>query len=511
MNMVPWTLLGVLVCSACSAESADEPSTKAAPAAQAAPPIERPQGWSEASHAKGAAPDYARVFPDDRVQRLDLVLTPEASQRLFDDLRQRLGDPATGTQPAAVTACAELAEGAPCSFLELQGVCVTQSTLGSVIRGRACRSADMLNPRDLVPGDPIVVPATVRYDGRTWGHVAVRARGNSSLAHTWTTGVRKLGLKLNFDKLDDEHPEVKGQRFFGFSELVLAPGYSDASLLREKLASDLMRDQGIVGAQAGFYRVFVDVGEGPVYWGLYTMLEDPTDRLLDVQFGDDSGNVYKPDGPGADFATFDVRFFDKRNNDPSDFSDVKRLYDALHAPTDDPARFRAGVEAALDVEAFLRNLAFDRAVNHWDSYGTFEHNYYLYGDPSHGGRLVWIGWDHNNSWTTGFFGQPSVMMDEISVAKWPLLRLLADPVYRARYRAHLAALGAGPYAKQAFDAHVRALHDLIAPYVVGPEGERAPYTFVPRPEAFLSGPSAIIGSADGRRAAIQQALAREGD
>jgi hypothetical protein len=474
----------------------------------------RPEGWAEDSHGEAAAPNYARLFPDDRVQRLDIVLTPEVHARLFDDLRQRFGDAATGTTPANVTACAGAALDAPCAFLGLSGVCTNLVSMGLafVPQGRlSCRAADQNNVRDIVPGDPPFVSATVHYEGKVWSHVGLRFKGNSSLARSWGMGVRKLGMKLDFDKLEGEHPEIADQRFFGFGELTFAPGYSDPSLLHDKLASDLLRDFGIVGARASYVRVFVDVGEGPTYWGLYTMIEDPADRLLEVRFGDDSGNLYKPDGRGAEFSVFDPTFIEKKHNDPSDFSDLRRLFDALHAPRADAARWRAGLEATFDVDTFLRNMALNRAINHWDSYGTFAHNYYLYGDPARAGRLVWIGWDHNSDWTTNIVGpQIGVMMENLSAQQWPLARFLVDdPVYRARYRGFLAASLEGPYEKARFDAHVRALHALIAPYVVGPEGERAPFSYITAPQPFLNGPTSVSAAADARRAAIRTALAKE--
>ena len=68
--------------------------------------------------------------------------------------------------------------------------------------------------------------------------------------------------------------------------------------------------------RAAFYRVFVDSGAGPQYWGLYTMVEDPSDgAMLDAQFGGQGGNLYKPDGPGADWTKFDAEGFEKKTND----------------------------------------------------------------------------------------------------------------------------------------------------------------------------------------------------
>lgn len=511
----------------------------------------RPVGWDERSHGEGAAPDYVRLFPDDRVQRIDLELTPEVEARLHDDLTQRIGAPSAsssgfggfggfgGTSPAALSACSMKARDEPCTFLGLSGKCgpntpfipnfgdgenpfgtprpgvAPPSTSGSSTRAvsLACRETNLGGALDMVPGDPIAVPVTVRYDGGSWTHVAMRFKGNSSLAGPWRTGVRKLGLRLDFDKFEGEHPAIKNQRFFGFSKLVFNPAYQDATLIREKLAADLLRDSGLPAARAAFYRVYVKVGETSTYWGLYTVLEDPADVLPRARFSDGSGNVYKPDGDGADFTHLDKIGFEKKSHEKvGDYSDVERAIAALHAPRSDAEKWRSQLEASFDVDTFLRFLAFGRAIDHFDSYGTFAHNYYLYGDPAQGGRLVWISWDHNLTWSAGFSpfgGRTTVMMDE-TTKRWPLIRfLLDDPVYRVRFRDALASFVRGSYAKETFDAHAGKLHALIAPYVVGDTGERTPYTHLRSVQSFQDGLRSLLSAADSRRAAIAAALEKE--
>ena len=477
------------------------------------PQARRPEGWDAASHAERPDPDFGRVFPDHRVQRIDIEMTPEIQTGMWDDLRQRIGG--GGGPSAAVKACQGLARGAACTFLELRGTCAPQGFMNGGASGAnaplACREADASGALDMIPGDPIVVPVTVRFDGQVWNHVGMRFKGNSSLNGPWRTGGRKLGLRLDFDKFEGEHPETKNQRFYGFSKLVFASAYSDTSLIREKLAADLLRQSGLRAAHASFYRVYVRAGGEEAYWGLYTVLEDPADVLPRTQFTDGSGNLYKPDGVGANFQRFDKRGFEKKSNEKAaDFSDVERAVTALHAPRADAETWRRNLEAVFDVDTFLGNLATGRAMDHFDSYGTFPHNYYVYGDPSQQGRLVWISWDHNLTWGgMGNFARSSVMMDEAGQS-WPLIRyLLDDPTYRARYRAWLFKLLEGSYEKTRFDAHATALHALIAPYVIGEHGERAPYTNLRSPQNFTNGLTSLLATGDKTRNAIRAALAKE--
>ena len=150
--------------------------------------------------------------------------------------------------------------------------------------------------------NPVWVPATIEFEGDSWTNVGIRFKGNSSLKSTWGSGTMKLPFKLDFDEFEDDYPEIDDQRFYGFKQLSLSSGFNDSSFLREKITADIFRDAGIPAAHTAFYQVFVDYGKGPTYFGLYTMVEVVDDTVIEEQFQDDSGNLYKPEGQGASFA-----------------------------------------------------------------------------------------------------------------------------------------------------------------------------------------------------------------
>ena len=454
-----------------------------------APAIDRPDGWQPASHERGATPDYDRVFAEDKVQRIDIEMTREARQMMLDDLEMLLGEMGA-TQPGG---------------------------FGFPLPGAGNMNGMPRDPTDLVGGDPTYVPVTVRYEGGVWEHVAMRYKGNSSLASAWRTGVLKIGFRLNFDRYELEHPEIEDQRFYGFSEMTFSSGYRDPSLIRDKLAEQVLRAMELPTARAAFYQVYVDAGEGPVYWGLYTMIEDPSDQMLEAQFEDKTGNLYKPDGPAANWTRFEMESFEKKSNkEAADYSDVMAAISALHAPRGDAQVWRTGLEAVFNVQSFLDVVAFSRTVGHWDGYGVMAHNYYLYGDPADAGRLRWISWDHNLTWQGQAFGRMSVMMDEVS-QDWPLLRfLLDDETYRAQYLEALRKTSAAPILQQqAFEALATKLHTLIGPSVVGggdQPGEQAPFTFLAQPADFqdaLTEPTrGLFTSASSLRSAVDTALSQ---
>ncbi|MBT3221101.1 MAG: CotH kinase family protein [Proteobacteria bacterium] len=357
--------------------------------------------------------------------------------------------------------------------------------------------------------DPNFISVTVAHDDRSWPHVGMRYKGNSSLRDLWKMGVAKLPLRLDFDEFEDEYPSTEDQRFWGFKKLTFSPGFHDPSYLRETLAVEIMRGHDVPAAQATFYEVYVTVeGDEERYWGLYTCLEDPSDAMLASAFGDNDGNLYKPEMGCADWTCFDEEQFEKKTNeDEADFSDVEAAIEALHASNADPEAWRQGLDEVFDVDTFLRWLATNTVIENWDSYGKANHNYYLYGDLNDGGRLAWIPWDHNESMQHDRQSTLSLELDEVT-DEWPLIRyLMDDPVYAEIYYDALAETLVGPFAEDEFANRALELWDIIEPYV---EAEEAPYTTLDSYGEFedsVTGPSGLIRHAQERQDLVIVTLA----
>jgi hypothetical protein len=85
----------------------------------------------------------------------------------------------------------------------------------------------------------------------------------------------------------------------------------------------------------------------------------------------------------------------------------------------------------------------------------------------------------------------SVLLTEADQRR-PLVRvLLDDPVYQQAYHDELAAALQGAFEESWVHQKAEDYHALVAPWVIGPDGESAPYTFLGRPEDFeqsLDGP-----------------------
>ncbi len=426
-------------------------------------------GWSEDSHSNDADPNYDQVFPDGAVQRIDIWITASNFQAMQDEMEELHGEfgadgGGSGGPPG----------GGGLDFGE----------------------------------DPSFVPVTVGYEDRTWPYVGMRYKGNSSLADSWERGVAKLPFRLDFDEFEDDYPDTYNQRFWGFKKLTFSSGHCDDSYLREVLAVEIFRGNGVPAAQATFYEVYVTVeGENTQYWGLYSGIEDVSDTMLDVYFDDDDGNLYKPDHDCADFTCFDEDSFYKKNNEEeADWSDVIAVVDALHASNNDPEAWREGLEEVFDVTGFLRWLATNTVIENWDTYGIMEHNYYLYADPGDDGRLTWIPWDNNES-----LGQPkmptlTIGLDEVN-DEWPLIRnIMDDPTYAAEYYDNVAAVLDSPFAIDEHSARAAELWDVIQASV---EAEEAPYSTLDSYGSFadsVTGNGGLIEHVEDRHALVLDSL-----
>jgi spore coat protein H len=440
----------------------------------------------------------------------------------------------------SILECSGKPAGAPCASGGVVGACAVGPTdsLMCVSPGQPPRGRGAGGGLFLSLPNPIAVPVSVHFLGRTWTDVRMRYKGNSSLMGALGSASGKIPFRLDFDK--DAAPS--NRTFHGFRKLTFSSNFADDSQLREVLAGEVLRNRGVPAARAAFYRVFVDTGEGAKYWGLYTMVEDPADGpMLDAQLGGRTANLYKPEGPAANWTRFEAASFEKKTNERApDFSDVIAAIDALNADMSDGRAWRARLERVFDVDLFLRWLAVNTVIDNWDTYGAMAHNYYLYGDPTRNGRLRWVPWDHNMAFGAGPgagrgfpgrgagdggppfgnarpdgrgfpgpFGRGATdVLHRDASSAWPLIsRLLSVPEYSMRYRAFLEDGLSGLMEPDALAKRVRELHALIAPAVVGSAGELKADSPAGSEAAFRASPDALLGQIALQRERIRTALA----
>ena len=386
--------------------------------------------WTTETHTKDADPNFDTVFEDNTIKRLDFVITEERWQSMLDDMTELYG----------VFGASAGGQGGP---------------------GGTTTFADE---------NPIFVPGEVFFEVKQWYRVGLRFKGNSSLQSSWSSGILKLSFKLDFDEFEDDYPQIDNQRFYGFKKLSLKNNFNDRSMLREKVAANVFREAGLAVSNTAFYTLYVDHGNGPQYFGVYTLVEEVDDTVIDTQFDDNDGNLYKPDGNAASFAlgSFNEEEYEKKTNeDDADFTDVESLLNILHdgSRITDAESWRANLETVFDTDVFLKYLAVNTVIQNWDTYGRMTHNYLLYNDATTN-TLNWIPWDNNEALQTGNReGSLALDFSDLDTEAWPLIGYLyQDEVYKATYDNYVQEVVDGPFNTSSMQALYSSYASLVEPF-----------------------------------------------
>ncbi len=489
--IIPW-LLGACVNAGHSLSSNENSAA-----------IETPSSYS---HSDETAPDYDVVFPQASVNEILITISAEDWQSAQTDMTAKYGEFGSSPERGGMGRMADQdfrnapagqdapqfnqmgGEGFQPPLQDLPDGMATPPDEGDAERPRMNDARQPERGEGGMPGmgrmveddqqNPIWVEATIEFNGETWEHVGFRFKGNSSLRSSWGSGSQKLPFKLDFDQFEEIYEEISNQRFFGFKQLTFSSNFSDASYLREKIAADIFRQAGVPSAQTAFYAISIDFGQGAQYVGLYTAVEVVDDTLIQTQFSDASGNVYKPSGSAATFAegTFNEEQYDKETNqEDADYSDVQALLEVLHSEMrqNDAEAWREQLESVFNVESFLQWLAVNSIMQNWDTYGSMAHNYYLYHDPR-SDQLVWIPWDNNMAFSSHQGGGRNPAGDDAAASlshenlgeQWPLISfLLADEEYRQEYVDCIQDVIEHVFLPEELEERLNELHELIAPFV----------------------------------------------
>lgn len=276
----------------------------------------------------------------------------------------------------------------------------------------------VIDPNDLatIDADPSAeayVNATLEFEGRTYGPLAVRYKGSvGGFLPPCTSGAApmaestgepprpaafggprgpksgKCSMKIDFDRVDPD------ARFFGLKKLNFHAMNRDPSMLRDRLGYAMFRESGIAASRAMHARLEIN-GE---LEGLYVIVEQVDGRFTHSRFTDGGdGNVYKEIWPNRDMAEpYLAALETNRDADPS----VEKMLAFA-------AEIQTGSEAGkrwLDDQYVLNYIAVDRVIInddgafHW--YCQRNHNYYWY-ESKHADRFWLIPWDLDVSFNPG--------------------------------------------------------------------------------------------------------------
>lgn len=128
--------------------------------------------------------------------------------------------------------------------------------------------------------------ADVTINGETFNNVGIRPKGNSSLTSVANDGTTdRYSIKIDFGQY------VDGQTYHGIRKLALNNNISDATYMKEAISYDIYNFLGIATPEYSYTDIKINGSD----WGLYLGVEIIDERFIEKNYGEISGNLYKPE------------------------------------------------------------------------------------------------------------------------------------------------------------------------------------------------------------------------
>lgn len=236
------------------------------------------------------------------------------------------------------------------------------------------------------------VPATMVFDGKRYFGAAVRFKGAwANLLNCFDSSgnqiCKKLSIKVRFNKYDP------CGRFYGVRRLNFNAAYFEHSMMRERLAYNIIRNIGLKASRATHAQLQIN-GETP---SLYVLIEQVDKEYLEDRFDNPEGNLYKEVWTDA---TEDWSYTEglRTNEATADIGRYKAFGKAVRNSSD--SNFAQNTAAYIDTEHLARYLAVERAIGGkdgfthfwcWETNSCVNHNFYMYEEP--GKKFHFIPWD----------------------------------------------------------------------------------------------------------------------
>jgi len=371
------------------------------------------------------------------------------------------------------------------------------------------------------PEAKLQVQANAIVFGEALPNIGLRMRGQFSL--------RESGDKKPW-KIDTD-AYVDGQEYHNLRQLMLLNNVGDPSMLKEKLAYEMMRFAGLPASHVAYVELWIDIVDDAApsnYWGVYTLVERVDRKYLGNRFGAGSkdGNLYKAShaqrGPMdliyygekiKDYPTQNGQVaYGKMNNEAeADYSDIIALCRTIDGTQyGSEQEFTQALEDVLNIDAFLRYMAVVTILDNWDTYPYTGNNYYLFNNPL-SGRFEWIPWDltWGDNAQAPLFGRSGPGLLE----RAPLYdRVFAVAHYRSRYAAYVDLLLRHWFTPEHITDLAQYNQRLIAPYITQSSGDKAFYGERPMfpPEAFPQSWQALVRFTSARYTYLRETLQEGG-
>lgn len=140
----------------------------------------------------------------------------------------------------------------------------------------------------------------VVIDNEAYKNVGIRAKGNTSLSTVSRLNSDRYSFKIEFDHYDN------GKTYHGLDKLSLNNVIQDNTYMKDYLTYQMMAAFGASAPLCSYVYITVN-GED---WGLYLAVEGVEDSFLQRNYGQDHGELYKPDSSGMGGGRGNGRDFD---------------------------------------------------------------------------------------------------------------------------------------------------------------------------------------------------------
>ncbi|MFZ5555000.1 MAG: CotH kinase family protein [Bacteroidota bacterium] len=299
----------------------------------------------------------------------------------------------------------------------------------------------------------------VKVNGVQFDSVGVKYKGNSS----YNSNNTKNPLHIELDTYIN-------QSYQNYTDIKLGNGYSDPSMIREVLSYSILKNY-MHCSKSNFAQVYIN---GSLY-GAYSNTESVNKKFTGDHFYSSGNTLIKCNPvsvggsnlPNLSYLGTDSSLYYSKYELKSDFA-WQDLIDLCNTLNNNPAT----LDQIMDIDRALWMLAFNNVMVNLDSYtGAFAQNYYEYMDNN--GRFNSIVWDLNMSFggfnMTGL-GPPSsvTQMQNMSPTlhsastNRPLIKnLLADPMYKRMYIAHMKTITDENFANGNYVADANTLFSIV--------------------------------------------------
>lgn len=235
----------------------------------------------------------------------------------------------------------------------------------------------------------------VVYDGDTIKQCDIRLKGNTS------RGSKRKSFRIDFDK------RVDGQTLQGLETIYIHGSHNDPSMMREYLSAYVMKKMEVPSVRVNHVKLYLN----DTYLGVRGLVEYVDKDFLKTRFGSNKGNNYKCTWPadlswlGSDQAEYkklinpspeNERAYDLKTNESiDDYSDLVELADWINNKAKQ-SNFTTEFPKIFDVDGYMKALAAEVLIGHWDNYFHNKNNYFIYHHPTTG-KMVYMPYDMDNT------------------------------------------------------------------------------------------------------------------